>query len=302
MLLSAAATSFAAPAALDVLVPSASLRVGDRVTVRVTARGGENLMWGELRVAVEANGPWAVVEQPREVTGARPPAWEFVLAPMDIGELALPGLGAGVRDADGEAGEIGATELPTVNVVSILPADEEAQPAPLRGPVGVSGFPWEWVLPLAVPVLGMGAALAWWGRRRRTHRAGPGAVVLAPFDEFSALLERLDGRVGREPAESICDRLAGGLRHYLERASGEPAGEMTSFELRLLARTLEWPGGVQRGIQAAMGTADQVRFGRLPADDNELRRAIESSRTTARCLEDHLEVDDEEAAGLEAVG
>jgi len=80
-----AATSLAAPAALDVMVPSASVRVGDRVTVRVTARGGEDLMWGELRVAVEAGGSWAVVDGPREVTGARPPAWELVLAPMHVG-------------------------------------------------------------------------------------------------------------------------------------------------------------------------------------------------------------------------
>ena len=297
-----ATISHAAPAALDVMVPSASVRVGDRVTVRVTARGGEDLMLGELRVAVEAAGSWAVIEGPREVTGARPPAWELVLAPMDVGELAVPSLGVGVRDADGEAGEVEAAELPTVNVVSVLPTDQEAQPAPLRGPMGVSGFPCEWVLPLAVPVLGMAAALAWWGRRRRILGSGEGVAVLAPFDELAALLDRLDGRVGREPAESICDRLAGGLRHYLERASGEPAEEMTSFELRLLARTKEWPDAVQRGIHAVMSTADQVRFGRLPADDNELWRAIESSRKTARCLEDHLEVDDEEPAAFEAVG
>ncbi len=77
---------------------------------------------------------------------------------------------------------------------------------------------------------------------------------------------------------------------------------MTSFELRLLARTQEWPDTVQRGIHAVMSTADQVRFGRLPADDNELRRAIESARKTARCLEDHLEVDTEEPATMEAIG
>ena len=297
-----AATSFAAPAALDVTAPSAPVRVGDRVIVLVTARGGEDLMWGELRVGVETAGAWAVVEGPREVTGARPPAWELVLVPMDVGELALPALGAGVRDADGEAGEVGAAELPIVTVVSVLPADEEAQPAPLRDPVGVSGFPWEWVLPLAVPFIGVAAALAWWGRRRRKHGFGSIVTVLAPIDELTALLDRLDGRVGREPAESICDRLAGGLRHYLERTSGEPAEEMTSFELRLLARTQEWPDAVRRGIQIVMSTADQVRFGRLPADDNELRRAIESSRESARCLEDHLAVDDQEPAELEAAG
>ena len=50
---------------------------------------------------------------------------------------------------------------------------------------------------------------------------------------------------------------------------------MTSFELRLLARALEWPDTVQRGVQAVMSVADRVRFGRFPADDRELRRALE---------------------------
>ena len=300
--LSWAAQLSAAPADLEVTVPEASFRVGDRVPLRVMARGGEDLMWGELRVGIENTGPWAMVEGPRELTGTRPPAWELVLAPMAVGEIPLPPLAAGVRDTDGQAGEVRAEELPTVKVVSILPTEEEAQPAPMRDPVGVSGFPWEWVLPLAVPVLGAAATLAWWSRRRRVTGRGGLAPPPAPFDELSALLDRLEGRIGREPAESICDRLAGGLRHYLERASGEPAEEMTSFELRLLARSQEWPDIVQRGIQTVMAMADRVRFGRLPVEEGELRRAIDSSRETARLLEDHLRVDEEGTVELEAAG
>jgi hypothetical protein len=302
MSLWSAATGFAATAELDVMVSPAAVRVGDRVPVKVAARGGEDLMWGELKIAVEAAGPWAVVAGPAELAGARPPVWELVLAPMAVGELTLPDLVAGVRDSDGEANEVAASQLPIVNVVSVLPAEEEAQPAPLRGPMGVSGFPWEWVLPLAMPVLGAAAALAWWGRRRRTRGDAVGVSILAPLDELTALLDRLDGRVGREPGESICDRLAGGLRRYLERATDEPAEEMTSFELRLLARRHEWPDSVRRGIQEVMGIADRVRFGRLPVDDGELRRAIETSRHMALCLEDHLAVDDEASEELEAVG
>lgn len=302
VLLSVAATSFAAPAELEVTVSATSPRIGDRVPVRVAARGGEDLMWGELKVGIEAEGPWVVVDGPREIPGARPPVWELVLAPMAVGELSLPDLGAGVRGTDGEVREVAAPELPMVTVASVLPAEEEVQPAPLRDPVGVSGFPWEWVLPAAMPVLGAALALVWWGSRRRARRGAVGVMVLAPFDELIALLDRLEERIGREPGESICDRLAGGLRHYLERASSQPAEEMTSFELRLLARQQDWPEDVQRGIQAVMGVADRVRFGRFAADDSELRRAIETSRDVARCLEDHLAVDDEDPEELEAAG
>jgi hypothetical protein len=300
--LSVAATTFATPAELEVMVPATSPRIGDKVPVRVTARGGEDLMWGELRVGIGAEGLWALVDGPQEMTGARPPVWELVLAPMAVGELSLPALGAGVRGPDGEVGEVAALELPTVHVVSVLPSQEEVQPVPLRDPVGVGGFPWEWVLPLAIPILAASLVFAWWLRRRRMRGDIAGVAVLAPLEELVALLDRLDGRIGREPGESICDRLAGGLRHYLERASSEPAEEMTSFELRLLARKQEWPEDVQRGIQAVMSVADKVRFGRFAADDSELRRAIETSRDVGRCLEDHFAVNDEDAAELEAVG
>lgn len=297
-----AASSVAAPAALDVTVPEVSVRVGDRVPVRVAARGGDDLMWGELRLGVEPDGPWAVAEGPREVTGARPPVWEFVLAPMETGELALPAIAAGVRSEGGEAGEVHSAELPTVDVLSVLPEGEEVDPAPLRDPLGVTGFPWEWILPLAVPVFAAAAAFAWWGRRRRTRGNVGAAAPLPPFDELADLLDRLEGRVGREPAESICDRLAGGLRHYLERTTGEPAEEMTSFELRLMARAQEWPDAIQRGIQAVMSTADRVRFGRFPANEHDLRRAIDSGREVARCLEEYLAAVAEATAELEATG
>jgi hypothetical protein len=289
-------------ASLDVTLPEGSFRVGDRLPVRVAARGGEDLLWGELRVQVEDSGPWAMVEGPREMTGTRPPVWELVLAPMETGELPLPAIAAGVRSGDAEAREIGLAGTPMVDVRSVLPEGEDAQPAPMREPLGVSGFPWEWVLPLMVPVLAVAAAIAWWGRRRQRQSAGLPVAVLAPYDELSALLDRLDGRVGREPAESICDRLAGGLRHYLERTSGEPAEEMTSFELRLLARAEDWPDSVQRGIQAVMNVADRVRFGRVPADEHELHRAIDSSREVAQCLEQHLAVVENEETEMEAVG
>jgi hypothetical protein len=301
-LLLSAASGFAAPGALDVTVPSISPRVGDHVPVRIAARGGEDLLWGELTVAVESGASWAVVDGPREVPGARPPVWEMVLTPMAVGELRLPAISVGVRDADGEADEVTAAEVPTITVLSVLPAEGEAQPAPLRGPVGVSGFPWEWVLPLAVPVLGVAAALAWWGRRRRTRKGGALVAQLAPFEELAALLDRLEDRVGREPAESLCDRLAGGLRRYLEHTTLEPAAEMTSFELRLLARRQEWPDPVQRGIHTVMTLSDRVRFGRFPSDEGELRRAIETSREVGRCLEEHLSAAEGDTAELEAAG
>ena len=289
------------PPALEVTVPEAAVSVGDRVPVRVMARGGEDLMWGELEVGEGAGTSWAVVDGPHELAGARPPAWELVLAPMEVGEIALPAFNAVVRDPGGEAREISASDRSLVRVASVLPPGDDVQPVPLRDPLGVSGFPWEWVLPASAPVLALAAALTWWGRRRKSIE-GTSAPPPAPFDELESMLVKLERRVGREPAEGVCDRLAVGLRHYLERRCGEPAEEMTSFELRLLTRKLGWPEAIQRGVQNVMGTADRVRFGRFPTDEQELRRAINTTHDTAVELEQHLRPEKEESAFEEAAG
>jgi len=302
-ILAAACAAFAGePPALEVVVPEAAVSVGDLVPVRVMARGGKDLMWGELEVGDDPDRSWEVVDAPHELAGARPPAWELVLAPMEVGEITLPAFNAVVRDAGGETHKVIAADRPSVRVVSVLPPEEDVQPAALRDPLGVSGFPWEWVLPAAAPALALALALTWWGRRRRRLVNGPSAPPPVPFDELESVLVELERRVGREPAEGVCDRLAVGLRHYLERRCGEPAEEMTSFELRLLTRKLGWPDSIQRGIQSVMGTADRVRFGRIPTGEDELRRAIATTRDTAAALEEHLQPVHEEGAIEEAAG
>lgn len=273
---------------LEVKVPATAVSVGDRVPVRVAARGDVELMWGELQVESEPGGSWEVVDSPREVEGASPPVWELVLAPMAVGDLELPPMRAVARLPGGEPQTVSTADPPEVSVASVLPPEEEVEPAPMRAPLGVRGFPWEWVLPLGLPLLAAAGVLAWWGFRRQAGAEGGPMRVLAPFEELDQLLRRLQERVGHEPAEGVCDRLAGGLRRFMERRIGEPAEEMTSFELRLLARKSGWPDAVQRGVQNVMRVADGTRFGRLPATDAELIRVIEETRSTARGLEEHL--------------
>jgi hypothetical protein len=298
--LGAALAGAADPVALELSVGSDPVRVGDRVPVRVAARGGEELLWGGLEVAAPPDGPWVVFDGPREIPGTRPPVWEVVLIPLEVGELALPSLTATVRNAEGVGSEVTADETPKVQVATVLPEGDEVEPVPLRDPVGASGFPWEWVLPLAVPVLAAVACLAWWHRRRKSV-GGPGAVPrLKPLAEFEALLDRLGARVGREPSEGVCDRLAAGMRRYLERQSGQPAEDMTSFELRLMARRLGWSEGVQRSLQEIMGVADSVRFGRLPVDEAGLRRVLDLALNLARDLDRQLILEAEAAAEAES--
>jgi hypothetical protein len=274
--------------ALDVTAPAAAVSVGDRVPVRVMARGGDGWHWGELTVQAPELGPWEVVDGPRAVAGARPPVWELVLAPMAVGEQELPELAATVRPPDGEPRVVLPLKKPPVTVASVLPPDQEVEPAPLRDPVGVHGFPWEWVVPVTIALLPLMAVAAWWFRRRRETAADDPSSRIPPIDQLQGLLDELASRVGREPAEGVCDQLAAGFRRYLERRSGEPAQEMTSFELRGLARHCRWPEPVQRSLHRVMGVVDEVRFAQQRVADTALRQVIDTALEAGHGLEGFL--------------
>jgi len=291
---------FADDPSLELSVSPASVRVGDHVEVLASARGGDGWLWGELTVALDPGGDWELIDGPTAVPEARPPVWKLELAPMALGEQELPSITVSARSSDGEAVEIESGNPTTVSVVSILSGEEEEPaPAPLRDPIGVRGFPWEWVLPITgalLPLL-VGAAWLWRGRGRP---AMAGRAFLPPLAELEAVVSDLEGRVGREPADGVCDRLAAGLRHYLERRTGEPAEEMTSFELRLLARDRGWPEMSQRLVQRVMGVADGIRFGRCDSTDDELHGAIAKALDAARSVEAHLDDANRVSTAVEA--
>jgi hypothetical protein len=291
----------AAPApTLEIDAPRTAFSVGDRVPLRVEARAGGDGLWGDLSVHVQPGGAWEVVDGPTAVPEASPPAWRLTLVPMQVGDLALPEMAATLRPAGGPPVQVAPPEAPRVTVASVLPPGEEVEPAPLREPVGVHGVPWEWVVP-ALPLLLPLLAAAWWWRRRRRVGAADGRPTRSPIDERDALVSKLQRRVGRDPAEALCDRLAAGTRRYLERRTGHPALEMTSFELRLLGRREEWPEQVRRSLQRVTELADGVRFGRAATTDAELRAALAAATELGRELESCLAGREADTAALAEV-
>ncbi len=215
--------------------------------------------------------------------------WEVDLVALEVGELELPGFLVSLRSGDDEPTTISTSNPAEVTVVSVLEGEDDQAPAPLRDPLGVHGFPWEWVGPLFVLLAPFVIAVAWWRRRRRAAMGTDShARCLPPFEELERSLDDIRSRIGREPAEVVCDRLAVGLRRYLERRSGEPAAEMTSHELRVLARREGWPSTVQTDLHGVLAVADGVRFGRRPVTDAELMKGRDSALELGRSLEEHL--------------
>jgi hypothetical protein len=284
---------------LEVSVPDVAVTVGDRVPVRVQARGGDDWMWGDLTVTVAGGDRWAVVDGPHEMAGARPPAWTVALAPLAVGKLELPRMSVSVRPPDGEPRIVAVEDQAVVEVASVLPPEEEVPPAPLRDPLGVHGLPWEWLVPILIVLIPALALQYWWLKRRGERVDGDSYEDLPPLEQFTRLAADLDAGVGTIPSEAVCDGLAGGFRRYLERRTGEPAQEMTSFELRALARKREWPESVQRCIHRVMEVVDGIRFGRSRVPDAELRQTLTTALDGARELERSL-VPEDDATSMEA--
>lgn len=285
ILILAAAPASATSPELELRLDAGEARLGDRIEVDAMARGGD-VLWGELTVDVAADGEWAVVDGPREVSGSVPPAWTVTLVPLAVGELELPGFRAGYRGDEGATGQAVAPAT-TVRVGGVLADEDDTEPSPLKDPVGVRGLPWEWFVPALAVVLPLVAAALWW--RSRATRPGRGDFVpLDPLAELGRALDDLRAAVGRESAEAICDRLASAVRRYLERRTGEPALEMTSAELLTLAHRAGWPAVVQRSLHSVLAIADEVRFAHRVRTEAELRAAAERVRELADGLERHL--------------
>jgi len=280
-LMAVASGALAAPRsgkpALELSVPAKAVTVGDRVELRLQASGGAGLLWGDpgIDVSGAAGESWALVEGPKPVEGSDPPAWTAVLAPLRTGKLELPPVSVTVRESGGAPLRVSGKCDSTVEVASVLPPGEKVEPAPLADPVGVTGFPWEWVLPVAAGLLVL-ALLAWalWRWRRKRGVGETAESSLGPLEELRLLVGKLAGKIGSAELEGLCDRLAHGVRRYLERSTGEPAGEMTSFEIQRLARDSGWPTAVQASLRDALQLADRVRFARLPVAETQLRDVL----------------------------
>ncbi len=260
------------------------LTVGEAVSVTVVARGGDDSwLWGEPEVEIEANGAWELLSlQP--VDNADPPAWSARMAPMQLGQLELPPMRVTVRTP--ERRTIAVEKPGQVQVVSVLEEGGQAEPAPMREPVGVAGFPWEWVAPLMVPLLfGVMLGLLW---RRRKATASTIPPALSPIEELERAVRAIEEAIGQDEDLVVCDRLAVALRRYLERRTGEPATDMTSQELRVVGRQHGWAQPVQRAFDRMLTVVDHARFAQRPVGSDELVAAVAWLQEGARSLEADL--------------
>ena len=138
--------------------------------------------------------------------------------------------------------------------------------------------------------LALVAGLVWWGiaRRRRTgDLAEPAAPPVPPGEELRRELERLAPVVDALGADArgFYSELTHAVKRYLERTTGDPVLEWTTFETirRLREKGLDFPADI--ALPDLLASADRVKFGKGAATRDDAREGL----ARARHLHDHVE-------------
>lgn len=293
------AAAAAAPR-LEAVWSTDSLTLGDpvRLTLAVEVPEEAVVSWPDPDPArlrpFDLLGADAAVSAPAG-DGRRRWSRSFVLAPFAVGELAAPAPAPLVDGAPLAADSL------RRRVLSLLPAGEEAQPAPLIGPRAwpVDWRPWA----LGGLLLALLAALAWrlWTRRPRREAAGTLASAPPPdpwtrFERALAAAET-DAAWRRGDADGHWAALSLALRGWLEDESGLPCREWTTDELRAGLPAALCAGDERRRLLAWLEEGDRVKYARHRPDAAELSGAGARARAWAQGRRERLRA--EAAAGEE---
>jgi hypothetical protein len=178
-----------------------------------------------------------------------------------------------------------------LTVASRLPKDqkpEEIAPKADKG-IRIPAIPAKFWAALGAAVA-LVAGLAWWGilrRRRQGDLGAPAVPPVPPGEELRLELDRLAPVVetlGEDP-RGFYSELTHAVKRYLERTTGDPVLEWTTFETvrRLREKGFDLPADV--ALPDLLASADRIKFGKGAATRDDAREGL----ARARRLHDHVE-------------
>ena len=284
---------------LTAVADRTSVSVGDRVLVTYTARipAGATLTLDSLVTPAPEEGARPPGGAVLEFENPAPPKvtksttgdffdWQQAVAlfPFAAGTVRVPGPHYTFEESpSGRKLDVRPPDL-EIQVTSRLPKDKKPEEIAPKADKGVR-------LP-AIPAkvwFALGAALAlvaglvWWWiarRRRKTEAGEPAAPPLPPGEELRRELDRLAPLVetlGEDPRGFYSD-LTHAVKRYLERTTGDPILEWTTFETvrRFRETGFELPSDV--ALPDLLASADRVKFGKGAATRENAREALVRTR------------------------
>jgi hypothetical protein len=283
-----------------------SVSIGDRVLVTYSARipAGATLTLDSLVTptpdegARPSGGAVLEFENPPAPTVTKSKTGDFfewsqtvALFPFSAGTVRVPGPHYTFEESSsGRRLDVRPQDL-ELQVSSRLPKDkkpEEITPKADKG-IRIPAIPAKVWAALAAAVA-LVAGLVWWWisrRRSRTSTGEPAVSPVPPGVELRAELERLAllAETLGDDARAFYSALTHAVKRYLERTTGDPVLEWTTFETLRRFREKGFDLRADVALPDLLASADRVKFGKVAATREEAREAL----SRARRLHDHVE-------------
>ncbi len=283
-----------------------SVSIGDRVVVTYTAKlpAGTTLTLDALVTPAPDEGARPPGGAVLEFENPAPPAVErsktrdsfewrqtVALFPFVAGTVRVPGPHYSFEESSsGRKVDVSPPDL-ELQVASRLPKDQKPEQIAPKADKGIRipAIPAKvWVALGAA--LALAAGLVWWwiARRRRKAVLGESAAPpVPPGEELRRELDRLTPSVETlgEDARPFFSDLTHAVKRYLERTTGDPVLEWTTFETvrRFREKGFELPAEI--ALPDLLTSADRVKFGKVAATRDDARDGL----VRARRLHDHVE-------------
>jgi hypothetical protein len=245
-----------------------------------------------------AGGSVLEFENPPAPTLAKSASGDFVdwsqtvaLFPFAAGTVRVPGPRYTFEESSsGRRLDVRPPDL-ELQVASRLPKDkkpEEIAPKADKG-IRIPAIPLKYWLALGTAAALVAGLVGWWiARRRRRVAAGepaappvpPGVELLREIDRLAPVVDTLG-----TDARGFFSELTHAVKRYLERTTGDPVLEWTTFETvrRFREKGFDLPADV--ALPDLLASADRVKFGKASATREDAREAL----ARARRLHDHVE-------------
>jgi hypothetical protein len=289
-----------------------SVSVGDRVVVTYGARipSGATLTLDALVTPAPEGGtrpPGGAVlefENPATPTLTKSRTGDFfewsqsvALFPFSAGTVRVPGPHYTFEESSGRKLDVRPLDLELTVASRLPPGQKPEQLTPKADkPVRIPAWPATHWIGLGAGVALAAALVAWLVSRRRRKTIGgeAAAPALAPGEELRLALARLAAAADNlgDDARDFYSDLTYAVKRFLERATGDPVLEWTTFETvrRLREKGIEFPR--EAAFPDLLASADRVKFGKGAATREDAREALVKAHVVLHNVEARQKAED----------
>ena len=275
-----------------------SVSLGDRVIVTYAARipAGASLTLDALVTPAPEEGkrpPGGAIleyENPAAPTLTKSTTGDFfewtqsvALFPFAAGTVQVPGPHYTFEERQGSKVEVRPSAVELTVASRLPPGQKPDQLAPKADkPVRIPAWPAKYWIALGSGVALVAVLVAWLvsRRQRKTTDAQAGVPALPPGEELRLALVRRAATAENlgDDARDFYSDLTHAVKRFLERATGEPVLEWTTFETvrRLREKGIEFPR--ETSFPDLLASADRVKFGKGSATRADARQALVRAR------------------------